>query len=139
MFDLVRFGQQDWDHCWTGKQQILSRMAAAGHRILYVNPELTSTPLGAYESWRAWQAPERYLAVKREYGNLCPQPAIKPPASSPGAISGGQGGQNSVGADMLGSTRNDEGPVERCPASATLPEGLLASYPLDARLAFVIL
>lgn len=37
--DLVCFGQQAWDHCWTGKQQLLTRLAARGHRVLYVDPD----------------------------------------------------------------------------------------------------
>lgn len=36
--DIVCFGQQNWDHCWTGKQQLMSRLAARGHRVLYVDP-----------------------------------------------------------------------------------------------------
>lgn len=36
--DIVCFGQQNWDHCWTGKQQLMSRLTARGHRVLYVDP-----------------------------------------------------------------------------------------------------
>lgn len=37
--DVVCFGQQDWDHCWTGKQQLMTRIARRGCRVLYVDPE----------------------------------------------------------------------------------------------------
>lgn len=36
--DIVCFGQQNWDYCWTGKQHLMSRLAARGHRVLYVDP-----------------------------------------------------------------------------------------------------
>lgn len=36
--DIVCFGQQNWDYCWTGKQQLMSRLATRGHRVLYVDP-----------------------------------------------------------------------------------------------------
>jgi glycosyltransferase involved in cell wall biosynthesis len=38
--DVVCFGQQNWDFCWTGKQQLMTRLAARGHRVLYVDPDL---------------------------------------------------------------------------------------------------
>jgi glycosyltransferase involved in cell wall biosynthesis len=38
--DVVCFGQQNWDHCWTGKQHLMTRLAARGHRVLYVDPDL---------------------------------------------------------------------------------------------------
>ena len=36
--NLVCFGQQNWDHCWTGKQHLMTRLARRGHRVLYVDP-----------------------------------------------------------------------------------------------------
>jgi glycosyltransferase involved in cell wall biosynthesis len=36
---LICFGQQNWSHCWTGKQQLLTRLARSGHRVLYVDPD----------------------------------------------------------------------------------------------------
>lgn len=36
--DVVCFGQQNWDVCWTGKQQLMTRLARRGHRVLYVDP-----------------------------------------------------------------------------------------------------
>lgn len=41
--NVVCFGQQNWHYCWTGKQQLLSRMAARGHRVLYVDPTWLGT------------------------------------------------------------------------------------------------
>lgn len=36
--DVVCFGQQNWDVCWTAKQHLMTRLARRGHRILYVDP-----------------------------------------------------------------------------------------------------
>jgi ADP-heptose:LPS heptosyltransferase/glycosyltransferase involved in cell wall biosynthesis len=41
--NLVCFGQQNWHYCWTGKQQLLTRLAERGHRILYVDPTWLGT------------------------------------------------------------------------------------------------
>ena len=38
--DLICVGQQNWDFCWTGKQHLMTRLAARGHRVLYVDPDL---------------------------------------------------------------------------------------------------
>jgi glycosyltransferase involved in cell wall biosynthesis len=38
--DVVCFGQQNWDFCWTGKQHLVTRLAQRGHRVLYVDPDL---------------------------------------------------------------------------------------------------
>ena len=37
--DIVVFGQQNWDITWTGKQQLTTRLARRGHRVLYVDPD----------------------------------------------------------------------------------------------------
>lgn len=37
--DVLCFGQQNWDWCWTGKQQLMSRLAIRGHRVLYLDPD----------------------------------------------------------------------------------------------------
>jgi UDP-galactopyranose mutase len=42
--NIICFGQQDWSHCWTGKQQLLTRLARRGHRILYVDPTWSREP-----------------------------------------------------------------------------------------------
>lgn len=36
--DILCFGQQNWDVCWTGKQQLMSRLVRRGHRVLYIDP-----------------------------------------------------------------------------------------------------
>lgn len=36
--DILILGQQNWDVCWTAKQQIATRLAERGHRVLYVDP-----------------------------------------------------------------------------------------------------
>jgi ADP-heptose:LPS heptosyltransferase/glycosyltransferase involved in cell wall biosynthesis len=40
--DIIMFGQQNWDHCWTAKQHFAVRLAERGNRVLYVDP--TSAP-----------------------------------------------------------------------------------------------
>ena len=44
--DVICFGQQGWDVCWTGKQQLMTRLTRRGHRVCFVDPEVTvsSTP-----------------------------------------------------------------------------------------------
>ena len=36
--NIVCFGQQNWNVCWSAKQHLLTRLAARGHRVLYVDP-----------------------------------------------------------------------------------------------------
>ena len=51
--DLVCFGQQNWDVCWTAKQQLLTRLARRGHRVLYVDPLPRESPsrLSTIHQW----------------------------------------------------------------------------------------
>jgi ADP-heptose:LPS heptosyltransferase/glycosyltransferase involved in cell wall biosynthesis len=51
--DVVCFGQQNWDYVWTGKQQICTRLAARGHRVLYVDPQSLEDAAGFGETARA--------------------------------------------------------------------------------------
>lgn len=48
--NIVCFGQQNWHVTWTAKQQLLTRLARRGHRVLYVDPIPTvpdaDAPLG---------------------------------------------------------------------------------------------
>lgn len=37
--DIVCFGQMNWDWCWTGKQQLMTRLAQRGHRVVYLDPQ----------------------------------------------------------------------------------------------------
>lgn len=41
--NIVIFGQQNWDVTWTEKQQFATRLAARGHRVLFVDPDSGST------------------------------------------------------------------------------------------------
>lgn len=50
---ILCFGQQNWDRCWTGKQQLLTRLAHRGHHVLYVDPEWAFAPLSARDTCRA--------------------------------------------------------------------------------------
>ncbi|MGH7504544.1 MAG: hypothetical protein ACRELX_02795, partial [Longimicrobiales bacterium] len=43
-FDLVCFGQQNWTLTWTEKQQHATRLAARGHRVLYVDRHAATEP-----------------------------------------------------------------------------------------------
>lgn len=36
--EIVFLGQQNWDVCWTAKQQFATRLAERGHRVLFVDP-----------------------------------------------------------------------------------------------------
>lgn len=48
--NIVCFGQQNWDYCWTAKQQLMTRLARRGHRVLYVDPDWDRSARGARES-----------------------------------------------------------------------------------------
>lgn len=47
--DVICYGQQNWDVCWTAKQQFMTRLARRGHRVLYVDPHPTPAGPGAGE------------------------------------------------------------------------------------------
>jgi ADP-heptose:LPS heptosyltransferase/glycosyltransferase involved in cell wall biosynthesis len=51
--DIVCFGQQNWDYCWTGKQQLTTRLARRGHRVLYVDPHPALDVQTAADAFRA--------------------------------------------------------------------------------------
>lgn len=51
--NIICFGQQNWDVCWTGKQQLMTRLARRGHRILYVDPTWDESPTPLRRSLRA--------------------------------------------------------------------------------------
>ena len=51
--NVVCFGQQNWDYCWTGKQQLMTRLAQRGHRVLYVDPQSIEDVAGPVDSLRA--------------------------------------------------------------------------------------
>ena len=36
--NIICFGQQNWNICWSAKQHLLTRLAARGHHVLYVDP-----------------------------------------------------------------------------------------------------
>ncbi|HEX6966989.1 MAG TPA: glycosyltransferase family 9 protein, partial [Gemmatimonadaceae bacterium] len=51
--DVVCFGQQNWDYCWTGKQQLMTRLAQRGHRVLYVDPQSMEDVAGLHDVMRS--------------------------------------------------------------------------------------
>jgi ADP-heptose:LPS heptosyltransferase/glycosyltransferase involved in cell wall biosynthesis len=53
MSDVVCFGQQNWDVCWTAKQQLCTRLAARGRRVLYIDPDPVEEGLGARDTLRS--------------------------------------------------------------------------------------
>lgn len=53
--NIVCFGQQNWDVSWVTRQQLLSRLARRGHRVMFVDPVPTGdapSVLRALQSWR---------------------------------------------------------------------------------------
>lgn len=68
--DLVCFGQQNWDYCWTGKQQLLTRLAPRGWRILYVNPDAPGERLPPLESAHALAGTHPSSSEKQPWGDL---------------------------------------------------------------------
>jgi ADP-heptose:LPS heptosyltransferase/glycosyltransferase involved in cell wall biosynthesis len=64
--EIVCFGQQNWDVCWTGKQQLMSRLAARGHRVLYVDPSWVRRPLAANEHLRTIHPVRHGFGLRRE-------------------------------------------------------------------------
>ncbi|MCC2667554.1 MAG: UDP-glycosyl transferase/glycogen phosphorylase [Armatimonadetes bacterium] len=51
--EIVCFGQQNWDYCWTAKQQIMTRLASRGHRVLYVDPTWSMKSGSRWDAVRA--------------------------------------------------------------------------------------
>lgn len=51
--DILCFGQQNWDYCWTEKQQLMMRLARRGHRILYIDPDGDRVAFSEY-GWKHW-------------------------------------------------------------------------------------
>lgn len=66
---ILCFGQQNWDYCWTAKQQYMTRLARRGHRVLYVDPDLRS-PQSARESARALAPVRTGLGLREFQPNL---------------------------------------------------------------------
>lgn len=55
--DIICLSTTDWDEIWGSRQQIMSRLAADGHRILFVERQVSPEQL--------LRAPERYWKRKR--------------------------------------------------------------------------
>lgn len=84
LMHVVCFGQQNWDHCWTGKQQLMTRLARRGHVVLYANPDPGPPALREIEPgmhvltqrrWPAWvgkrlAAKLRVLGLRRACDRL---------------------------------------------------------------------
>ncbi len=67
--DIVCFGQQNWDYCWTAKQQIMTRLAERGHCVLYVDPDMVS-PKSFTEAWQALTPVRSGVGLRRYAPNL---------------------------------------------------------------------
>lgn len=68
---VVCFGQQNWDYCWTAKQQICVRLGGRGHPVLYVDPDSVEEPLGRVDTLRA------LAPVATEYGVREEAPGVR--------------------------------------------------------------
>lgn len=68
--DIVCFGQQNWDVCWTGKQQFMSRLARRGHRVLYVDPAPSNKRKSPAEAIRSFAPLATRLGLRQERPNL---------------------------------------------------------------------
>jgi glycosyltransferase involved in cell wall biosynthesis len=81
MTDILCFSTTDWDEIWGSRQQIMARLAAAGHRVLFVErqvgPEhLLRDPDLRFRKLKAWRMP----AVRALNKNLWLwQPPLLPP------------------------------------------------------------
>jgi glycosyltransferase involved in cell wall biosynthesis len=81
MTDILCFSTTDWDEIWGSRQQIMARLAAAGHRVLFVErqvgPEhLLRDPDLRFRKLNAWRMP----AVRPLDKNLWLwQPPLLPP------------------------------------------------------------
>ncbi|MFO7654960.1 MAG: glycosyltransferase family 9 protein [Candidatus Krumholzibacteriia bacterium] len=64
--DIVCFGQQNWDYCWTGKQQLMTRLAARGHRVLYVDSHWSREVSGPREQFRALTPVRHQIGLRYE-------------------------------------------------------------------------
>ena len=63
---IVCFGQQNWDYCWTAKQQICVRLGRRGHPVLYVDPDSVEEPLGRADTLRALAPVATEFRVREE-------------------------------------------------------------------------
>ena len=70
LMDIVCFGQQNWDICWTGKQQFMSRLARRGHRVLYVDPAPSNKRKSPIEAIRSFAPLTTRLGLRQEQPNL---------------------------------------------------------------------
>lgn len=81
MYDILCLSSTDWDEIWGSRQQLMLRLAAAGHRVLFVErqvgPEhLARDPHLRQRKRRLWQAP----ALRCQQENLWLwQPPLLPP------------------------------------------------------------
>ena len=81
MTDILCFSTTDWDEIWGSRQQIMARLAAAGHRVLFVErqvgPEhLLRDPDLRFRKLNVWRMP----AVRALNKNLWLwQPPLLPP------------------------------------------------------------
>src|SRR5688572_12621180 len=53
--NIVWFGQHRWDDSWSARQQIVSRLARRGHRVLYVNPDPSGSAPGVAQALASWR------------------------------------------------------------------------------------
>jgi glycosyltransferase involved in cell wall biosynthesis len=66
--NIVCFGQQNWDVCWSAKQHLLTRLARRGHRVLYVDPIPDVGHTSAAGKLKALAPAATGLGLREEHG-----------------------------------------------------------------------
>ena len=66
--NIVCFGQQNWDVCWSAKQHLLSRLAKRGHLVLYVDPVPDRGHTSASAKLKALAPAATGLGLRQEAG-----------------------------------------------------------------------
>ncbi|MEL7237497.1 MAG: glycosyltransferase family 9 protein [Planctomycetota bacterium] len=70
--NIVCLGQQNWDVTWTAKQQLLTRLARRGNRVLYVDPIPTELDRETTlrENLHALRPASSHVGLRREMDGL---------------------------------------------------------------------
>lgn len=66
--NIVCFGQQNWEVCWSAKQHLLVRLTRRGHRVLYVDPVPDTGHTSASASLKALAPASTGLGLREDHG-----------------------------------------------------------------------
>jgi glycosyltransferase involved in cell wall biosynthesis len=99
MTDILCFSTTDWDEIWGSRQQIMSRLAAAGHRVLFIERQVGLEHLVRNQGLlaRRWRVRKR-PALRAIQQNLW---LWQPPLLPPGRYYSTK--INQIGQDILGT------------------------------------